>query len=143
MEALKTKTGRRIEIILNDGSHDLNTWWPKFFEADLVIGPHGDALSHIIACTEGTAVMEFMVPWRNNGDPAAANIQYEVLATSLGLPYYVTVGDYHEPFAEGGHGDPYFVVDTRRDSLKVMQILDDLEKGEWQKRCAVKDYDVL
>ena len=57
-----------------------------FYNADVIIGPHGAAFTNIIFCKPGTKVMEFFSPkWIN---PC-----YWTISNEVGLDYYYLVGE--------------------------------------------------
>eukprot|EP00897_Mesotaenium_endlicherianum_P007742 jgi/Mesen1/6997/ME000365S06134 len=135
--SLRSVTKRQIVVLEDNGDVDASNLWPLFYQADLVVGPHGSGLVNIIACRAGTAVLEFMQPWSENGDPANANIAFEVIATSLGMPHYVVVPQYVDPSIEGKDDDSRFIVDVKKVTGYVSRILKEKDTGHWKDKAHV------
>eukprot|EP00899_Mesostigma_viride_P004971 jgi/Mesvir1/14475/Mv05182-RA.1 len=106
----------------------------RFHRAAVVIAPHGPSLSYLVACREGTAVLEFLQPWVPNGDPTSMSTLFKEVAHNLGLRYYATVPQFQRQMTkvlsddEQPETDDVFIVDVPILLDHVSRILAEIEQ---------------
>lgn len=143
-EQIRTVTKLQVKVHHDNGFHNVSFLWPLFYGASLIIGAHGGALTHLVACQPGTPVLEFVQPVKDLEDPAGGNIDFQILATSLGLPHHSMAPTFVNPRFLGAQGDPYFVInDTYRMARKVMHLIDTKEgKRDWRVGAQIQNFSI-
>jgi tetratricopeptide (TPR) repeat protein len=112
---LKAAVGSKAEVIIHD-SAPVSLSLANFRNAAVVVGAHGGSLANMMACKEGTAIVEI-------GFPGPAARHYEHVAGALGLEYTMIPVI---PDALGrGLGSPQIAFDSE---AVIQQVLDDLKK---------------
>lgn len=88
-----------------------------FYSAEMIVAPHGAALSHLVFCEENTPLLEIY-------SPAYVNICYWKIADALGLQYHYLLGEGEEyPDFFDPHLDPDIVVDLKKVEASLTSML--------------------
>ena len=141
-----------------EGPESVREVWGKFFRAGLILGAHGMALSHIIAARPGAALLELMQPLAKpkadggtglspaqaalayrvaEEDPGSANTDFQIMATSLEMPYYAAMPSFYE----GRRGESYMKVASWK-VLNATAMIQREQQGEgWQEGANVMRFE--
>jgi len=94
-----------------------------FYNADIVIGPHGAAFTNVVFCRPGTKVIEFFAP-------AWVNPCYWTICNEVALKYYYLVGENGVAGANAGTDSIEHNIQLNLDKLqRFIKKYDILSKG--------------
>ena len=80
-----------------------------FYEADMVLGPHGAGFANIVACRTGTVILEFL-----SAEPDT-NFCYLTLARQVQGKYYCSIADQRSSYYGTIYG-------SLEDTIKIIQL---------------------
>jgi hypothetical protein len=101
--------------VVNPATMNFDEQVHLFAQARMVVGAHGGALSNLVFCSPGTAVLELF-------SPRYINVCYWILACANSLKYHYLLGRGHIP---GDGRNPLAVYDDIRIELEELKLLVD------------------
>jgi hypothetical protein len=113
---------KNLEFVnfISEEINDITKRFEIFYNADIIIAPHGGSIFHIYACRENTILVEFI---STNGTPIC---DVGKLAPYLNLDYRVIL-------TEGSHNGPGYTVncDDIKQILNLEKTSTVIQKGEY------------